>query len=122
VRYEGHACPLAALGHRQGKKWKLAVKFGLLTDERGCPVRVTVYPGNTSDADTFLGEVRRGRLEDGSDVHSVHTLLAELSTIVRNTCRRRDAGPNKPTFPMHTIPNPKQHRALELLKAIPRSQ
>jgi hypothetical protein len=94
------------------------VKFGLVTDERGCPVRVTVYPGNTADANTFLGEVRRGRLEDGSDVHSVHTLLAELSTIVRNTCRRRDAAPEEPTFPMVTIPNPKQRRALKLLETI----
>jgi len=61
VRYEGRSCPLAALGHRQGRTWKLQVKFGLLTDERGCPVGVSVYPGNTSDADTFLGEVRRLR-------------------------------------------------------------
>ncbi len=63
VRYEGQTCPLAALGQRQDRKWKLQVKFGLLTDARGRPVRVTVYPGNTSDADAFLGEVKRVREE-----------------------------------------------------------
>jgi len=63
VRYEGQTCPLAALGQRKGRTWKLQVKFGLVTDGRGCPVGVTVYPGNTSDADTFLGEVKRVREE-----------------------------------------------------------
>lgn len=63
-------------------------------------------------------KVRKGSLEDGSDIHSFRTLLSELATIVRNTCRRIGAGPGEPTFPMVTIPNPKQHRALELLKSI----
>jgi hypothetical protein len=65
-----------------------------------------------------LRKVRRKHLDDGSEVHSFRTLLAELSTIVRNTCRRRDAAPEEPTFPMVTIPNPKQRRALKLLETI----
>jgi len=46
--FEGVSCPLAALGHnRDGKKGKLQVNYGLLTDERGCPVSVSVFAGNT---------------------------------------------------------------------------
>jgi transposase len=63
-------------------------------------------------------KVQRKRLEDGSEIHSFRTLLAELSTIVRNTCRRQGAGPKEATFPMVTIPNPSQHRALDLLQTI----
>ena len=38
--FEGSSCPLAAPGHnRDGKKGKLQVNYGLLTDERGCPLR-----------------------------------------------------------------------------------
>jgi transposase len=52
---EGKHCPLAALGHnRDGKSGKLQVNYGLATDERGCPVAVTVYKGNVSDAQTIM--------------------------------------------------------------------
>ena len=57
-------------------------------------------------------------LEDGSAVHSFRTLLAELSTIVRNTCEARLGKSRGSTFRMTTTPNPAQHRALELLQAI----
>src|SRR5690606_37535483 len=37
--FEGTHCPLAARGYsRDGKKRKLQVNYGLLTDRRGCPV------------------------------------------------------------------------------------
>jgi len=53
--FEGVTCPLAALGHnRDGKKGKLQVNYGLLTDDRGCPVAVSVFPGNTSDSKTLI--------------------------------------------------------------------
>jgi hypothetical protein len=32
--------------------------------------------------------VQRKHLADGSEIYSSHTLLAEVSTTVRNTCRR----------------------------------
>ena len=55
---EGSRCPLAFLDHnRDGKKGKLQINFGLLADSRGCPVSVTVYPGNTGDSTTLLGQV-----------------------------------------------------------------
>lgn len=57
-------------------------------------------------------------LRDGSPVHSFHSLLAELATIVRNVCRRKGAT-DEPTFEIVTEPNAKQKRALELLEAIP---
>ena len=63
-------------------------------------------------------KVQRKRLDDGSDVHKFRTLLESLSTIVRNICRRREAGPDEPTFPMVTIANIEQRRALDLLDAI----
>ena len=58
------------------------------------------------------------RLDDGTPVHSFSTLMAELATIVRNTCRTPSAGPDAPTFEVLTTPNPKQQRALELIQQI----
>ena len=55
---EGSCYPLAALGHnRDGKKGKLQINFGMVADRRGCPVSVTVYPGNTGDSTTLLGQL-----------------------------------------------------------------
>ena len=55
---EGTCCPLAKLGHnRDGKKGKLQINFGLLADRRGCPVGITVYPGNTGDSTTLLDQL-----------------------------------------------------------------
>ena len=56
--FEGTHCPLAKLGYnRDGKRHKLQVNYGLLTDRRGCPVAVSVYPGNVGDAKTLLPQV-----------------------------------------------------------------
>ena len=60
--FEGKCCPLAALGNnRDGKKGKLQVNYGLLTDKRGCPVAVSVFSGDTGDTTTFLPQVRKLR-------------------------------------------------------------
>jgi transposase len=60
--FEGTKCPLAALGHnRDGKKGKLQVNYGLLTAQSGCPVAVSVYPGNTSDGRTLMHQVNKLR-------------------------------------------------------------
>jgi len=58
-------------------------------------------------------------LPEGSPVHSFATLLQELSTIVRNTCRLPTAAADTPTFTVTTRPSPTQQRALDLLDAIP---
>jgi len=60
--FEGSHCPLAKLGYsRDGKRGTLQVNYGLLTDERGCPVAISVHEGNTSDSTTFMPEVTRLR-------------------------------------------------------------
>ena len=51
---EGSQCPLAARGYsRDGKKGKLQIEYGLLTDPEGRPVAVRVFPGNTGDPSAF---------------------------------------------------------------------
>ena len=51
---EGSHCPLAARGYsRDGKKGKLQIEYGLLTDPAGRPVAVRVFPGNTGDPGAF---------------------------------------------------------------------
>src|SRR5215472_2762063 len=51
---EGRRCPLAARGYsRDGKKGKLQIEYGLLTDPEGRPVAVRVFGGNTGDPAAF---------------------------------------------------------------------
>ena len=57
-------------------------------------------------------------LEDGTEVHSFQTLLKFLSSITRNLCRVRSAGPEAPTFEILTTPSAKQQRAFDLLETI----
>jgi Transposase DDE domain len=59
---EGTHCPLGNRGHsRDGKKGKVQIEYGLLTDPEGRPVAVRVLEGNTADPAAFtqiLGTVR----------------------------------------------------------------
>ena len=60
--FEGQTCPLAALGHnRDGKKGKLQVNYGLLTNRKGIPVAVSVFEGNTGDPKTLMPQVEKMR-------------------------------------------------------------
>jgi len=55
---EGSHCPLAARGYsRDGKKGKLQIEYGLLTDPDGRPVAVRVFAGNTADPAAFVDAV-----------------------------------------------------------------
>lgn len=64
--FEGTTCPLAKLGHnRDGKKGKLQVNYGLLTDRRGCPVAVSVFEGNTADSKTLASQINKVRSDFG---------------------------------------------------------
>jgi transposase len=66
--FEGVTCPLAKLGYsRDGKPGTLQVNWGLLTDDRGCPVAVSVFEGNTGDPKTLLGQVEKVRSSFGID-------------------------------------------------------
>ena len=56
--WKGRRCPLAARGYsRDGKKGKLQIEYGLLTDPSGRPVAVRVFPGNTGDPAAFTAIV-----------------------------------------------------------------
>jgi hypothetical protein len=52
--FEGRCCPLARYGYsRDGKRDKLQITFGLLTNADGCPVAVEVFEGNRADPGTL---------------------------------------------------------------------
>ena len=85
-------------------------------DQDAKKTRDPVAPAKRSEAAEKKATSRQ--LRDGTPTHSFSTLLDELGTIVRNTCRTPDAGPDAPTFDVTTISNPKQQRAFELIKSI----
>ncbi len=86
------------------------------TDQQAKATRDPVAPAVRSPA--ALAKAARHTLEDGTPAHSFATLIAELATIVRNTCRTPHAGPEAPTFEVLTSANPKQAHALALVEAI----
>jgi len=55
---------------------------------------------------------------DGAPVHSLRTLLEELATLVRNTCRTPGAVEHPSTFDLLTTPTTIQRQAFELLSNI----
>jgi transposase len=60
--YEGRTCPLARRGHdRDGRRGLPIIVYGVMTDRRGCPVSVQVYPGNTGDPTTVADQVDKLR-------------------------------------------------------------
>ena len=64
--FEGTTGPLASLGYnRDGKRGKLQVNYGLLTNPRGIPVSVSVFEGKTGDPKTLLPEVDKLRQQFG---------------------------------------------------------
>ncbi|UCH26693.1 MAG: IS1634 family transposase [Trueperaceae bacterium] len=65
-----------------------------------------------------LAKIQSKTLPDGTPVHSFHTLLRELSTIVRNRCRPQGTQDEAAAFELDTTPSPQQRRAFELLATI----
>jgi hypothetical protein len=65
-----------------------------------------------------LDKTHRRRLDDGTPVQRFSTLMAELSTLVRNTCRVPGAADDAPPFERLTTPTPAQRRALDLIEHI----
>jgi transposase len=86
------------------------------TDQQAKTVREPVAPARRSKA--ALAKVASHTLDDGTPTHSFSTLLAELATIVRNTCRTPNAGPDTPTFEVITTPTANQQRALDMIQQI----
>ena len=66
--FEGVTCPLAKIGYsRDGRKGTLQVNYGIMTDDRGCPVSVSVFDGNTADPKTLLPQVEKIKNSFGID-------------------------------------------------------
>jgi hypothetical protein len=76
--------------------------------------RDPVAPAQRSKA--VLHKISHRQLDDGSPVHSFSTLMAELSTLVRNTCRVPGTS-DALDFEVLTTPTPAQ-RALDLIEQI----
>lgn len=85
-------------------------------DQQAKATRDPVAPARRSEA--ARAKAARHTLEDGTPAHSFATLMAELATIVRNTCRTPAAGPEAPTFDVVTTANAKQRQALDLIQQI----
>ncbi len=68
VYFEGEHCPLAKFGYnRDGKKGKLQIVVGMLTNSEGRPLGVRVFEGNTKDDTTVLDQMRRVKEEFNAD-------------------------------------------------------
>ena len=85
-------------------------------DQKAKTTRDPVTPAKRSGK--AMKKVQSHTLDDGSQVHSFQTLMKELESIVRNTCRAPQGSEDAPTFQMTTIPSEKQRRALELIGEI----
>lgn len=85
-------------------------------DQPAKRARDPVAPAERSESALHKAHTRT--LPDATPVHSFQTLLCELSTIVRNTCRVPHAREDCATFELLTNANAKQRRALELLETI----
>ena len=57
-------------------------------------------------------------LDDEEPAHSFATLMAQMATLVRNTCRTHSAQADAPTFELLTTASSHQQRALALIQAI----
>ena len=86
------------------------------SDQLAKATRDPVAPARRSAAAQHKAATHR--LDDGTPVHSFASLLDELSTLVRNTCRTPAANAHSPSFEVLTTPNPKQQRALDLIEQI----
>ena len=63
---EGKNCPLARYGYNRDKKrGKLQIVFGLLCNDKGCPIAVEVFEGNISDPKTFTNQIEKVRSRFG---------------------------------------------------------
>jgi hypothetical protein len=63
---EGAQCELAAFGYsRDGKRGRMQIEYGLLTDPEGRPVGIDLFKGNTADATAFTTAVSKVRDDFG---------------------------------------------------------
>ncbi len=86
------------------------------TDQAAKATRDPVAPARRSASASAKAASKL--LDDEQPVHSFATLMAELATVVRNTCRAPSAGADAPTFEVLTTATAHQQRALALIQAI----
>lgn len=86
------------------------------TQQQAKATRDPVAPAERSSS--AQAKATRHTLVDGTPVHSFSTLMADLATIVRNTCRTPNAASDAPTFEVTTTAGPQQQRAMALVHAI----
>jgi transposase len=68
VYFEGTENDLAAYGYnRDGKKGKMQICVGLVTDGDGNPLRIEVFKGNTIDSETVEEQIVKLKTEFGAD-------------------------------------------------------
>jgi hypothetical protein len=64
--FEGHSCPLARLGYsRDGRRGTPQIVYGLLCDNRGCPLAVEVFEGSLHDDKTLPSQIEKLRKRFG---------------------------------------------------------
>jgi len=64
--YTGKTCSLAKYGHsKDGNKGLPLITYGVITDEEGRPISVSVYPGNTGDSSTVFEQTEKLRTRFG---------------------------------------------------------
>lgn len=85
-------------------------------DQRAKQQRDPVAPAVRSAAAKHKALTRT--LTDGTPAHSFRTLIEDLATIVRNTCRVPGDQTSTAGFTIDTTPSDKQQRALALLETI----
>jgi hypothetical protein len=85
-------------------------------DRAAKATRDPVAPAERSDA--ALEKVHTHLAADGTPVHSLRTLIAELASLVRNTCRTPGATDQPQTFDILTTQTPLQRHAFDLLDQI----
>jgi transposase len=86
------------------------------TDQAAKATRDPVAPAKRSASAQRKAEAKH--TDDKQPVHSFATLMAELATVVRNTCRTPSAGADAPTFEVLTTATAHQQRAMALIQAI----
>jgi transposase len=85
-------------------------------DQQAKQTRDPVAPAKRSRAAEH--KVVTHTLDNGEPAHSFATLIADLSTVVRNTCLPPSSESNAATFKVVTTLNATQQRALELVRQI----
>jgi transposase len=86
------------------------------TDQAAKATRDPVAPASRSASASAKAASKL--LDDEQPVHSFATLMAEMATVVRNTCRTPGAGADAPTFELLTTASAHQQRALALIRTI----